>query len=65
MVNRTKTLLGVFYVFLFAIVSPMGIGFGILISTGDGSASFEVASVILQGLASGTVTFFKLCIFIL
>lgn len=57
MVNRTRTSLGVFYVFLFAIVSPMGIGLGILISSGNGSATFEVASVILQGLASGTLLY--------
>ena len=52
---QTKVLLTVIYVFTFAIVSPIGIGIGIAISDDQGSA--DVPSVILQGLASGTLLY--------
>lgn len=59
---KTKVSLMVFYVFVFAIVSPLGIGIGIAIS-GHENHDSQVASVILQGLASGTllyVVFFEI-----
>lgn len=61
-ITRTKTLLNVIYVFTFAIVSPLGIGIGIAV-TKDSEKSTDIASVILQGLASGTllyVVFFEI-----
>lgn len=50
------------YVFTFAVVSPIGIGVGIIVSTTN-HASTDLVSVILQGLASGTllyVVFFEI-----
>lgn len=58
----TKILLNIIYVLTFAIVSPMGIGVGIAIS-GDDNDTTDIVSVILQGLASGTllyVVFFEI-----
>lgn len=55
-VTGTTFLLSVIYVFTFAVVSPLGIGIGIAI-TGDGGNQTEVAAVILQGLASGTLLY--------
>lgn len=57
MVTRTRTALALMYIFVFAIVSPMGIGIGMLLSNSGGSSGFDVASVILQGLASGTLLY--------
>ena len=57
-----RTLLVVIYVFTFAVVSPMGIGIGIAI-TEEEQSSTALLSVILQGLASGTllyVVFFEI-----
>ncbi|XP_057660343.1 zinc transporter ZIP1-like isoform X2 [Diorhabda carinulata] len=57
-----KTLFVIVFVFMFAVVSPLGIGIGILVSTGNDSST-TVVSVILQGLASGTlmyVVFFEI-----
>lgn len=59
---KTKTILCVLYVFTFAVVSPIGIGLGIILTGNTGNAT-DVASVILQGLASGTllyVVFFEI-----
>lgn len=49
MVQRTKVWLAVIYVFTFAVVSPLGIGLGILLSSGPHAEKMEVPSVILQG----------------
>lgn len=60
--TNTRTLLNVIYVLTFAIVSPLGIGVGIII-TEDADSSTDLISVILQGLASGTllyVVFFEI-----
>lgn len=57
MVTKTRTWLAMLYVFVFAIVSPMGIGVGIILSNANNAEVFEVASVILQGLASGTLLY--------
>lgn len=57
-----RKLLAVIYVFTFAVVSPMGIGIGIAV-TGDATSETDKVSVILQGLASGTllyVVFFEI-----
>jgi zinc transporter 1/2/3 len=57
-----RTLLVVIYVFTFAVVSPMGIGIGIAV-TEQQESSTALVSVILQGLASGTllyVVFFEI-----
>lgn len=58
----TRKLLCILYVFTFAVVSPIGIGLGIILTGGTNSAT-DVASVVLQGLASGTllyVVFFEI-----
>lgn len=50
------------YVFIFAIVSPVGIGLGLIV-TSESEDSADLLSVILQGLASGTllyVVFFEI-----
>lgn len=57
MVHKTKSWLVVLYIFVYAIVSPLGIGIGILLSNADDSDAISVASVILQGLASGTLLY--------
>lgn len=56
------TKLVILYVFTFAVVSPIGIGVGIIVSTTNHSST-DLVSVILQGLASGTllyVVFFEI-----
>lgn len=55
--NRTKTWLSILYSTTFAIVSPMGIGIGILLVGGQGATAAGAYSVILQGLASGTLLY--------
>lgn len=60
--TKTNTILSIVYVFTFAVVSPMGIGIGIAIS-GNNNPATDIASVLLQGLASGTllyVVFFEI-----
>ncbi|XP_039968613.1 protein zntC [Bactrocera tryoni] len=62
-VARTRFVLCAVYVLTFAIVSPIGIGIGILISHSDGITSPNIPSAILQGLACGTllyVVFFEI-----
>lgn len=56
-VARTKFWLAVSYIFTYSVVSPMGIGIGILLSNGSTSDSTQVVSVVLQGLASGTLLY--------
>lgn len=56
-VHQTQRWLVVLYVFIYAIVSPIGIGVGIWVSSYNDSDAFLVASVILQGLASGTLLY--------
>lgn len=64
LVTRTKKCLAITYILTFAAVSPIGIGIGILVSSGDGSSgASNVTSAILQGLACGTllyVVFFEI-----
>uniref|UniRef100_A0A0K8VLZ8 Zinc transporter ZIP1 n=1 Tax=Bactrocera latifrons TaxID=174628 RepID=A0A0K8VLZ8_BACLA len=62
-VARTRFVLCTVYVLTFAIVSPIGIGIGILISQSDIITSPNIPSAILQGLACGTllyVVFFEI-----
>jgi zinc transporter 1/2/3 len=57
-----KNCMVITYVLIFAVVSPIGIGIGIVVSTG-GKEITELPSVLLQGLASGTllyVVFFEI-----
>lgn len=55
--NRTKTCLAVIYITTFALVSPLGIGIGLLLVGGEGATGAGLYSVILQGLASGTLLY--------
>lgn len=57
MVHKTKSWLVILYIFVYAIVSPLGIGIGIGLSNADDSDSIAIASVLLQGLASGTLLY--------
>ncbi|KAG6449930.1 hypothetical protein O3G_MSEX006315 [Manduca sexta] len=59
----TKKWLSVVYIFTFSFVSALGIGIGILLVGGSGAADSGIYSVILQGLACGTllyVVFFEI-----
>ncbi|KAG6449927.1 hypothetical protein O3G_MSEX006344 [Manduca sexta] len=55
--NRTKTWLMIIYVSTFALVSPLGIGIGLILVGGQGATAAGVSSVVLQGLASGTLIY--------
>ncbi|CAG4986757.1 unnamed protein product [Colias eurytheme] len=55
--TRTKTYLSIIYITTFAIVSPLGIGIGILLVGGEGATAAGAYSVVLQGLASGTLLY--------
>lgn len=57
MVHKTKSWLVILCIFVYAIVSPIGIGVGIGLSNMDDSDAISVASVLLQGLASGTLLY--------
>ena len=55
---KTKLVLTLVYISTFALVSPIGIGIGIALSeTDDGGGDSDVANVILQGLATGTLLY--------
>lgn len=56
-VQKTQLYLGIIYVIIFAIVSPIGIGIGILLSETDETYTLNFISVILQGLATGTLLY--------
>lgn len=53
----TKTWLAVVYITTFAVVSPLGIGIGLVLVGGEGATAAGVYSVVLQGLASGTLLY--------
>ncbi|XP_053613690.1 zinc transporter ZIP1 [Plodia interpunctella] len=55
--TRTKTWLSVVYITTFAIVSPLGIGIGLALVGGGGATAAGIYSVVLQGLASGTLLY--------
>ncbi|KAH8418445.1 hypothetical protein KR009_004272 [Drosophila setifemur] len=62
-VARTRLTLAVLYVLTFAVVSPLGIGIGILIKHSQETSGPSLASAILQGFACGTliyVVFFEI-----
>lgn len=62
LVTSLKAKLVVIYVFTFAVVSPLGIGIGIIVTNAE-QDSTALVSVILQGLATGTllyVVFFEI-----
>lgn len=57
-----KTVIIIIYIFTFAVVSPLGIGIGTALTNGSESST-AIASVFLQGIASGTllyVVFFEI-----
>ncbi|KAK3778132.1 hypothetical protein RRG08_052279 [Elysia crispata] len=62
--NREKLLQAIIWLFVFAIMSPVGIGVGIAITSGSSNELARLlASSILQGLAAGTfmyVTFLEI-----
>ncbi|CAK1553925.1 unnamed protein product [Leptosia nina] len=53
----TKKWLSTIYIFTFSFVSALGIGVGILLVGGSGAASAGLYSVVLQGLACGTLVY--------
>jgi solute carrier family 39 (zinc transporter), member 1/2/3 len=57
LVHKTRRWLVILYIFIYAIVSPLGIAIGIWLSNSDDNDGFAVASVLLQGLASGTLLY--------
>ncbi|XP_076238730.1 zinc transporter ZIP3-like isoform X2 [Calliopsis andreniformis] len=63
MASNTRQYLSVIYVCTFAVVSPIGIGIGMLLVGGESAAASGILPVLLQGLASGTllyVVFFEI-----
>lgn len=56
-VARTSFWLAIGYIFIYSVVSPLGIGIGIFLSNGSNADDMEVISVVLQGLASGTLLY--------
>uniref|UniRef100_A0A0A9XI38 Zinc transporter ZIP1 n=1 Tax=Lygus hesperus TaxID=30085 RepID=A0A0A9XI38_LYGHE len=58
--SRTKTVLVVMYMAAFAVVSPLGIGIGLIITSeqvNPNSPAVALPSVVLQGMASGTLLY--------
>ncbi|CAH0728357.1 unnamed protein product, partial [Brenthis ino] len=63
LVAGTKKWLSIVYIFTFSFVSALGIGIGILLVGGAGATGAGVYSVVLQGIACGTlmyVVFFEI-----
>lgn len=54
---ETKRWLSTVYIFIFSFVSALGIGIGTLLVGGAGAADAGLYSVILQGLACGTLVY--------
>ncbi|XP_037826301.1 protein zntC-like [Lucilia sericata] len=62
-VARTRPILAAVYTITFAIVSPIGIAIGIAVSHNSADSEDSIASMILQGIACGTllyVVFFEI-----
>lgn len=57
LVHKTRRWLVILYIFIYAIVSPLGIAIGIWLSNSGDSDGYMVASALLQGLASGTLLY--------
>lgn len=55
--SGTKRWVSIVYIFTFSFMSALGIGIGILMVGGAGAADAGVYSVILQGLACGTLVY--------
>ncbi|XP_074037056.1 zinc transporter ZIP1 [Leptinotarsa decemlineata] len=53
--SKTKTMLVVLYIGTFALVTPLGIGAGLILS--EKSTSEDVTSIVLQGMAAGTLLY--------
>ncbi|KAK0095622.1 hypothetical protein PV326_007825 [Microctonus aethiopoides] len=61
--SRTHQCLSIIYVCTFAVVSPLGIGIGMILVGGESTAASGPLPVILQGIATGTllyVVFFEI-----
>ncbi|XP_015589928.1 zinc transporter ZIP1 [Cephus cinctus] len=61
--SKTKLYLSVIYICTFAVVSPLGIGIGMLLVGGGSAAASGAMAVVLQGIATGTllyVVFFEI-----
>ncbi|XP_060520494.1 zinc transporter ZIP1-like [Cylas formicarius] len=54
--SKTKTLLVVLYIGTFAVVTPLGIGIGILLRETE-SDQEDITCVVLQGMAAGTLLY--------
>ncbi|XP_053677400.1 zinc transporter ZIP1-like [Anopheles nili] len=59
LVASVRFRIAVAYIFVYSVVSPIGIGIGIALSSvsSDTNQTIEVVSVVLQGLASGTLIY--------
>uniref|UniRef100_A0A182JNI5 Uncharacterized protein n=1 Tax=Anopheles christyi TaxID=43041 RepID=A0A182JNI5_9DIPT len=59
LVASVRFRIAVLYIFVYSVVSPVGIGIGIALSSvsSDTNQTIEVVSVVLQGLASGTLIY--------
>ncbi|KAJ2953205.1 hypothetical protein O0L34_g782 [Tuta absoluta] len=57
LVAGTRRWLSILYIFTFSFVSALGIGVGILLVGGAGAAQAGLYSVVLQGLACGTLVY--------
>ncbi|KAJ8723961.1 hypothetical protein PYW07_007941 [Mythimna separata] len=55
--SGTKKWVSIVYIFTFSFMSALGIGIGILLVGGAGAADAGVYSVVLQGLACGTLVY--------
>lgn len=55
--DRTKPLLAHCSILIFAVTSPIGIGVGTLVSNLEETQTVIIFSVILQGLATGTLMY--------
>ncbi|CAG9836989.1 unnamed protein product [Diabrotica balteata] len=53
--SQTRTLLVFLYIGTFAVVTPLGIGAGIILSEKDSTE--DVTSIVLQGMAAGTLLY--------
>ncbi|KAJ8981535.1 hypothetical protein NQ317_006696 [Molorchus minor] len=54
--SKTKIMLMLLYIGTFALVTPLGIGIGIILS-GKSDSSEDITSLVLQGMAAGTLLY--------
>ena len=54
---KTPVILYVSYIIIFALVTPIGMGIGIAISTLQVSSAYYVSVAVLQGIAGGTILY--------